>query len=106
MRPTTTASRPKSHTSNRHLHPALDRNVRLFAHLGALVPLAGASGDAAKTRFDASLGAAVVLGRWDLHIAATGATPDGPYPAVYGGRRAALVIGAVDLFLGRVFEPG
>jgi uncharacterized protein (TIGR02001 family) len=81
-----------------NLYPPLDRNMRLFAHLGALVPLAGASGDAAKTRFDASVGAGVALGQWDLHIAATGATPSGPYPAVYSGRRAALVIGAAISF--------
>ena len=81
-----------------NLYPPLDRSVRLFAHLGALVPLAGASGDAAKTRFDASIGAGVALGQWDLHVAATGATPGGPYPAVYGGRRAALVIGATVSF--------
>jgi hypothetical protein len=72
--------------------------VRLFAHLGALVPLGSASGDAAKTRFDASVGAGVALGQWDLHIAATGATPGGPYPAVYSGRRATLVIGAAISF--------
>ena len=75
-------------------YPPIDRQVRLFAHLGALIPLAGASGDAAKTRFDASIGAGVVLGQWDVHVAAVGATRGGPYPAVFNGRRAALVIGA------------
>ena len=81
-----------------NFYPPLDRNVRLSFHLGALVPLAGASGDAAKTRFDASVGAGVALGPWDLHVAAVGATPGGPYPAVYGGRRATLVIGAAVSF--------
>jgi len=76
----------------------LDRNLRLFAHLGVLVPIAGASGDAAKTRLDASLGAGVALSRWDLHVAATGATADGPYPAVYSGRRATVVVGAAVSF--------
>lgn len=81
-----------------NFYPPLDRNVRLFAHLGALVPLGSVSGDAAKTRFDASVGAGVALGQWDLHIAATGATPGGPYPAVYSGRRATLVIGVAISF--------
>lgn len=81
-----------------NVYRPLDRNLRLFAHLGVLVPVAGAAGDAAKTRFDASLGAAVVLGRWDLHVAATGASPGGPYPAVYSGRRATLVVGAAVSF--------
>jgi len=81
-----------------NFYPPLDRNVRLFAHVGAIVPLAGATGDAGKTRFDASLGIGLALGQWDLHVAATGASPGGPYPAVYSGRRAALVIGAAVFF--------
>jgi uncharacterized protein (TIGR02001 family) len=81
-----------------NFYPPLDRNLRLFAHVGALFPLAGAAGEASKTRFDASVGVAIALGPWDLHVAATGATPGGAYPAVYGGRRAALVIGAAVFF--------
>jgi len=81
-----------------NFYPPLDRNVRLFAHLGALVPLARATGEAAKTRFDASVGVGLALGPWDLHVTATGASPGGPYPAVYSGRRAALVIGAAVFF--------
>ena len=81
-----------------NFYPPLDRHLRLFAHLGALVPLAGATGDASKTRFDASAGVGLALGQWDLHVAATGASPGGPYPAVYSGRRAALVIGAAVFF--------
>jgi uncharacterized protein (TIGR02001 family) len=78
--------------------PPLDRRIRLFAHAGALVPLAGASGDAARVRFDVSAGAGVALGGWDLHAAVFAATRGGPYPAVYDGRRAALVIGAAVSF--------
>jgi uncharacterized protein (TIGR02001 family) len=78
--------------------PPLDRRIRLFAHAGALMPLAGASGDAARVRFDASAGAGVVRGRWDLHAAVFAATRGGPYPAVYDGRRAALVFGAAVSF--------
>jgi uncharacterized protein (TIGR02001 family) len=81
-----------------NFYPPLDRMIRLFTHVGALVPLAGAAGDAAKTRFDASVGIGLALGRWDLHVAATGASPGGPYPAVYSGRRAALVAGAAVFF--------
>ena len=81
-----------------NVYPPLDRNMRLFAHVGALLPLAGATGDAAKTRFDASVGIGLARGPWDLHVAATGASPGGPYPAVYSGRRAGLVIGAAVFF--------
>ena len=81
-----------------NVYSPLGRNLRVFAHLGVLVPVAGASGDAARTRFDASIGAAVVLGQWDLHVAATGATPGGPYPAVSSGRRATLAVGAAVSF--------
>jgi uncharacterized protein (TIGR02001 family) len=79
-------------------YPPIDRQLRVFAHVGALIPLAGASGDAAKTRFDASVGAGIALGQWDVHLAAVGATSGGPYPAVYSGRRATLVIGAAVSF--------
>lgn len=81
-----------------NVYPPLDRNLRLFAHVGALLPLAGATGDASKTRFDASVGVGLALGSWDLHLAATGASPGGPYPAIYSGRRAALVVGAAVFF--------
>jgi uncharacterized protein (TIGR02001 family) len=79
-------------------YPPIDRQARLFAHVGALVPLGGAADDAAKTRLDASVGAGLVLGRWDLHVAAVAATARGPYPAIYSGRRAALVVGASASF--------
>jgi uncharacterized protein (TIGR02001 family) len=75
-------------------HVPVDHDVRLFAHAGTLVPLAGGRGDAGRTRSDISVGAGVVLRGWDLHLAAVAATRRGPYPAVYSGRRAALVAGA------------
>ena len=81
-----------------NLYPPLDRNLRLFAHVGALVPFGGATGDASKTRFDASVGVGLALGAWDLHVAATGASAGGPYPAVHSGRRATLVVGAAVFF--------
>jgi len=74
-------------------HVALNEQARLFAHLGALVPVRGASGDADTTRGDASVGVGFVTGGCDFHLAAVGATSGGPYPAVYAGRRAAVVAG-------------
>lgn len=68
-------------------------HARVFAHLGALVPIGGAEGDARRSRFDVSAGAGFVVDGWDFHLAAVVATRRGPYPAVYAGRRAALVAG-------------
>jgi uncharacterized protein (TIGR02001 family) len=70
------------------------RGVRWFAHVGALAPLQGASDDAAKPRFDVSLGAGLALSGVDLHLAVVAVTRRGPYPAVYNGRCAAVVVGA------------
>jgi uncharacterized protein (TIGR02001 family) len=75
-------------------HLSLSEQVRAFAHLGALAPLRRTAGDAGTTRGDISVGVGFVAGGWDLHLAAVGATRGGPYPAVYGGRRAAAVTGA------------
>ena len=77
---------------------ALDERSRVFAHFGVLHPLHGAVGDADRTRGDVSLGAALVLRAWDLHLAWVGATRGGPYPAVYGGRPSALVAGVSFAF--------
>jgi uncharacterized protein (TIGR02001 family) len=79
-------------------HWPLERDARLFAHVGALVPLAGARGSADKRRLDAMVGAGIVVARWDLHVAATSVTPGGPYPAVFSGRRTALAVGASFAF--------
>ena len=73
----------------------IDGSARLFAHAGALVALGGAG---SRTRSDISAGAGVVLRGWDLHLAAVVASRGGPYPAVYNGRRAALVAGASFAF--------
>jgi len=66
----------------------------VFAHVGALAPLRSAAGDAGKTRADVSVGAGIVIGGWDLHVAGVAATRGGPYPAVYNGRHATVVVGA------------
>jgi len=76
----------------------LGRQWRLFGHVGALVPLGGAKGDATTTRFDASFGAGWVTGRFDLHVAAVGATERGPYPASNSGRRSTVVAGVSVAF--------
>jgi hypothetical protein len=76
----------------------LANRARLFAHLGALFPLQGASGDADVRRYDAKVGWGIVVGPWDLHVAATTVTRRGPYPAMYVGRRTALAAGASFAF--------
>ncbi|MEO8924300.1 MAG: TorF family putative porin [Caldimonas sp.] len=75
-------------------HVPIDQQFRLFAHVGVLAPFGGAGGDADQSRSDVSAGAGLVVRGWDLHLAAVAATRRGPYPAVFGGRRAALVAGA------------
>ena len=75
-------------------HLPFDRGARLFAHVGALLPLGGGPGDGGTSRVDISAGAGLVLGQWDLHLAAVAAARRGPYPAVYSGRRTAIVAGA------------
>ena len=75
-------------------HVPLDERSRVFAHAGALLPVRGAEGEADRTRADLSVGAGIILRGWDLHVAAVGASRGGPYPAVFSGRRAALVVGA------------
>ena len=79
-------------------HVPLDERARVFAHVGALVPLQSAPGDAGKARSDVSVGAGVVLAGWDLHVAGIAATRGGPYPAVYTGRSATVVVGAAFSF--------
>jgi uncharacterized protein (TIGR02001 family) len=76
------------------VHVALDERSRVFAHAGALQPVRGAEGEAGRTRVDLSVGAGIVWRGWDLHVAAVGASHGGPYPAIFSGRSAALVVGA------------
>jgi len=79
-------------------HVPLDERARVFAHVGALAPLQSLEGEAGKARGDVSVGAGIVLRGWDLHIAAVAASRGGPYPAVYNGRHAAVVVGAAFSF--------
>ena len=79
-------------------HVALKGQARVFAHVGALVPLTGAPVSTNKSRFDFRLGAGIARANWDLHVAATAVTPGGPYPAVYTGHRIALSIGVAYAF--------
>jgi uncharacterized protein (TIGR02001 family) len=72
---------------------ALHTRGRLFAHVGALLPLAGAHGDAGKVRGDVAVGVGATFGEWDLRLAWVAASSGGPYPAVYTGRRATAVAG-------------
>jgi conserved hypothetical protein, proteobacterial len=74
-------------------HVPLDERARLFAHVGALASLGAVAAGAGRTRSDVSVGAGFVVRGWDLHLAAVAATRGGPYPAVFDGRRAAVVAG-------------
>jgi len=74
-------------------HVPVDERARLFAHVGALSSLNATAKGAGRTRGDVSVGAGFVVRGWDFHLAAVAATRGGPYPAVYDGRRAAVVAG-------------
>jgi hypothetical protein len=77
-------------------HTVLDENFRLFGHLGAIssVSRRGGNGES-RSRGDLRVGAGWVLAR-PRPCSSRGSLPadGGPYPAVYGGRRSALVAGA------------
>ena len=75
-------------------HVPIDQRARLFGHVGALAALGAVAGGGRRTRNDVSVGAGFVVRGWDLHLAAVAATRGGPYPAVFGGRRGAVVAGA------------
>ena len=79
-------------------HAPIGRQGRIFGHVGALIPLSAATADSGTTRFDASVGAGWTVGRFDLHVAAVGATGQGPYPAAYHGRRGTVVAGVTVAF--------
>ena len=65
----------------------------MFAHVGVLAPLQSVAGDAGRTRGDVSVGAGYVVRGWDLHVAAVAVSRGGPYPVVYNGRHATVVVG-------------
>ena len=75
-------------------HALLNPNLRLFGHIGALAPLGHIDAGSGRTRIDLRIGAGLALREVDLQLAWVAATRGGPYPAVYGGRRAALVASA------------
>ncbi len=79
-------------------HLPLNEHARLFGHVGLLAALRGGNDDAGKARVDLRAGAGLVLRDWDLQLAWVAASRGGPYPAVYGGRRAAWVAGAAYSF--------
>lgn len=79
-------------------HLPLNRHARLFGHLGLLAALHGGDDDDAKARGDVRLGAGLTLRDWDLQLGWAAASRGGPYPALYGGRRAAWTAGAAYSF--------
>ncbi len=78
----------------------LNANIRVFGHVGALVPLAGRSfgPDDRRTRVDLRLGLGATAGSLDVQLAWVEATRGGPYPAVYAGRRGAWQLSALLSF--------
>ncbi len=76
-------------------HRILDEQFRLLGHVGVIAALRGnASDNASRIRVDLRLGAGWVLRGLDVQLAWVAASRGGPYPAVYGNRRAAWVAGA------------
>lgn len=75
------------------VHTLIDENLRLFAHLGAIVRSGGDGGGASRTRGDIRLGAGWSRHGLDLQLAWVGAGRGGPYPAVYTGSRGGWVAG-------------
>lgn len=80
-------------------HTGLSLFARLFGHVGVLVPLGRAEAEAKRTRVDIRAGAGVSIGDIDLQLARVAISHrDGPYPAVYAGRRAAWVASVMLAF--------
>ena len=78
---------------------SLNEHFRLSAHLGAISRIAGRHDNGeSRMRFDLRLGAGWVLRELELQVAWVAASRGGPYPAVYGRRRAAWVAGASYAF--------
>jgi uncharacterized protein (TIGR02001 family) len=75
-------------------HTLLDEHFRLFAHLGAIVRVAGDGGGASRSRADVRLGVGWVRRGLDLQLAWNAASRGGPYPAVYDKPRSAWVASA------------
>lgn len=76
-------------------HAAIGTAWRLFGHVGALQPLGHTQAGAGRSRLDVRGGAAVSIGDVDLQLARVAVNSrEGPYPALYGGRRAAWVASA------------
>jgi uncharacterized protein (TIGR02001 family) len=72
------------------------RNLRLFGHLGALVPV-GSQGRGRRTRYDFSAGVAATAGPNEVRVTWTRASPTVIYPSGYR-ERGALVVGLKHFF--------
>lgn len=76
-------------------HRILDEQFRLIGHVGLIAALRGDGGaSASRFRADLRLGVGWVLRGLDVQLAWVAASRGGPYPAVYGNRRAAWVAAA------------
>lgn len=77
----------------------LNRQLRLFGHLGALAELGGTSADdSRRVRVDARIGIAAVIDPFELQLAWVAGGRSGIYPIPYGPPRDAWVLSAVAYF--------
>ena len=77
----------------------LNRELRLFGHLGALAKLSGASADdSRRVRLDARVGIGAAIDPFELQLAWVAGGRGGIYPVPYGSPRDAWVLSAVAYF--------
>lgn len=74
---------------------SLTSDLRSFAHLGALVPLAvDTARGVAQTRYDARVGLGLRMDAFDLRLAWVGSSQALPYVGAYEQRRSTVVLSA------------
>jgi hypothetical protein len=73
--------------------------LRLYAHVGALTPLAGSAGPTSqREHFDFATGAAWEFRHGEVQLGWTAATPELEYPPGYRQKRSALVLSVTGFF--------
>jgi uncharacterized protein (TIGR02001 family) len=74
---------------------ALASDLRTFAHLGVLAPLAGdTTAGAAQTRYDARVGLGLRVAAFDVRLAWVDSSHSVPYAGKYDQRRSTMVLSA------------
>jgi uncharacterized protein (TIGR02001 family) len=78
---------------------ALTSELRTFAHVGALAPLAGNAADGiTRTRYDARVGLGVRVAAFDVQLAWVDTSQGVPYVGTYEQRRSTVVLSASHSF--------